>query len=88
MVGRYGRLGFAEFDSSLLKVREFAVAHDVARGKTEAGTLLVTVDNFLLLFLDSENTQPFSKPSTLFKIDITLVVTAKGELAVELKKKE
>lgn len=48
----------------------------------------MTVDNFVLLFLESENTQLFSKPAALFKIDRTLILTPKGDLSLELKKKE
>lgn len=69
-------------------MKEFEVAHDVARGKTEMGTLYITVDNFLLVFLNSEQTHPYCKPSTMFKIDKTLNMTQKEHMSVEFKKKE
>lgn len=48
----------------------------------------MTVDSFIHLFFDSENTTPFCKPSLSIKIDKTLSIKTNRDLVVELSRKE
>ena len=79
---------FLHFNSRILVLKEYPVAYEESKDKHFNGKLTVSVDNYIHIFLDSEEAGPYPKPNFSFKIDSSLEIKTSRELTVAIRRKE
>ena len=64
----------------MLVLKEFKTVNVRKDAPNEACTIVITVDRFLHIYLNTESAQPYAKPTRTFKIDYNLKITRQGSV--------
>lgn len=72
----------------MLVLKEFKTVSVRKDVPNETCTIIITVDRFIHIYLNTESAQPYAKPTQTFKIDYNLKITRLGSVVEIVKTQE